>query len=287
MHNRLLVYALNFSAIVARSQGEYEQAERFLTESLQINRREPYTLRELGYLAVARGDYHQAKAQLRESLAINQDSGFRTASVFPLDGLGTVARLRGEYQQAEQLHQESLAICREIDELRGIALCLNNLGLLAYDLKEYPKAEQLLQESLTRYEQIGHRQGMASALCHLGYVACALGNARYEAARQQFHQSLEIAMKIGARPVALNALVGWATWLSASVSDDSAQERAVELLALVTHHPASEQETKDKAGRLLAELASSLPSESVTAAQERGKAGKLDTVLLEMLETAA
>ena len=113
-------------------------------------------------------------------------------------------------------------------------------------MREYPKAEQLLQESLTRYEQIGYRQGMASALCHLGYVASALGSARYEEAGRQFHQSLEIAMKIGAKLVALNALVGWATWLSASESEDTAQERAVDLLALVLHPSASEQETKDR-----------------------------------------
>ncbi len=83
--------------------------------------------------------------------------------------------------------------------------------------------------------------------------------------------------------MALNALVGWATWLSASESEDSAQKQAVELLALVLYHPASEQETKGRANRLLDKLGFSLPPELVAAAQERGKARDLWVTAGELL----
>ncbi len=284
---------LTFSGVVARLCGDYPRARQYYTESLQIKRDfgdligTGYILRELGYLAIATGDYPQAKEWMQESATIFREIDTRYALVFPLDGLGTIARLQGDYQQAEQLHQESLTMCREFEERRGIALCLSNLGLLAYGLQDYPQAEQLLQESLTRYEQIGHRQGMASVLCHLGYVTCASGSARNEEVRRQLHQSSEIALKIGARPVALNTLVGWAMWLSADAPVDAAQERAIELLTLVLHHPASEQETKDRATQLFDELKSNLPPESVAAAQERGKAKMLNTVLMELLEIHA
>jgi len=279
--------------LVARTRGEYARAERFLEESLQISRSvghrlgDGYELRELGFLAMALGNYPQAKERMQESLEIFKDLGWRTASVFPLDGLGSIARLQGDYQQAEQLHQESLAICQEIGEGRGIALCLYNLGRLAYDMEDYPTAEQRLQESLTQYKEIGNQHGVASALCRLGYVACASGSERHQEAGQCFNQALEIAAKIDAPPLTLDILVGLATLWVADEPEKVEQERAIELLALVLHHPASEQETKDKAGRLLAELVSSLPPALATAAQERGKAGKLDTILMEVLETAA
>lgn len=296
---RLMLSVLLTLGIVARTRGEYEPAERFLTESLQTSRYrtsslresgylaiEAYSLRELGYLVIARGNYRQAKKQLQESLLIFKDTGARVSSVFPLDGLGTIARLQGDYQQAEQLHQESLTICREIGEGRGIALCLYNLGRLAYDMEDYPTAEQRLQESLVRYQEIGNQYGVASALCHLGYVACAVGSDRYQEAGQYFKQALEITTRIGANPLTLNILVGLATLLTTAEPGDAEREQAVELLALALHHPASEQETKDRARWLLNKLVASLSPESVAAAQERGKAEKLDTVLLEMLETA-
>jgi len=66
-------------------------------------------------------------------------------------------------------------------------------------------------------------------------------------------------------------------------SGDIEQEQAIELLALALHHPASEQETKDRAKRLLDELASSLPRESVAAAQERGQARDLKATVEELL----
>jgi tetratricopeptide (TPR) repeat protein len=193
----------------------------------------------------------------------------------------------GDYQEAERLYQESLTIAEEIDERRGVAMCLSHLGYLAYDRKDYLRAERLLQESLTRYQKIGNQFGIASTLCHLGHVASTFEGERVQEARQYFRQALTIATEIGARPVALNVLVGWATLLSAGESEDSPQEQAIELLVLVLYHPASEQETKDRANRLLDELASSLPPESVAAARERGKARKFDTTLKEALEIHA
>jgi hypothetical protein len=72
-------------------------------------------------------------------------------------------------------------------------------------------------------------------------------------------------------------------WLSAGESEHAAPEQAIELLALVLHHPASEQETKDRAKHLLAELESGLPPESISAAQARAKARSLDAVAEEIL----
>ena len=72
--------------------------------------------------------------------------------------------------------------------------------------------------------------------------------------------------------------------LTVSASGDADREQSVELLALVQRHPASEQETRDRANRLLNELKSSLSPETVAVAQERGKARELDTILVEMLQ---
>ena len=77
---------------------------------------------------------------------------------------------------------------------------------------------------------------------------------------------------------------GLQTW-AGSGSGVSTQEQALELLAVALHHPASEQETRDRAQRLWGKLASSLPPDAVLEAENRGKARALDTVLRELLHT--
>lgn len=243
-----------------------------------------YSLRELGYLSIALGNYQQAKERMEASLNTFKEIGSGSHVIFPLDALGSIARLQGEYRQAEQLHQESLTIAKETGEGRGIATGYGSLGWLAYMMEDYPKAEQLLRESLTHFQEIGYQLGIASTLCNLGYVACALSSDKYQEAREQFHQALTNATKIGARPVALNVLVGLATLSVAGEPQDTEKVRAIELLVLALHHPASERETKDKANRLLDQLVSSLPPESAAAALERGKTRKLDAALMEVLE---
>jgi tetratricopeptide (TPR) repeat protein len=288
---RWMTYSIDFLGRTARVLGEYGQAGKFLEESLQMRRDLDtpfgigYSMRELGYLALALGNYQQAKEWMQASLTTFREIGARTHLIFPLDGLGSIARLRGEYQLAKQLHQESLAIAEETGEGRGIATGYGSLGWLAYDMEDYPKAEQLLLKSLTAFEQIGHQVGIASTHCCLGYVACALGRDRYQEAWQQFHRALEIATEIEARPVALNVLVGRATLLTSSESRDTERKQAIELLALTLHHPASDQETKDRARRLFDKLAYNLPSGWMAEVQDRSKANKmLDTVVMEILE---
>jgi hypothetical protein len=61
------------------------------------------------------------------------------------------------------------------------------------------------------------------------------------------------------------------------------KEQAVEWLALVLSHPASRQDTKDRAARLLAELESQLLSQVSAAARARGQTRSLEAVAAEIL----
>lgn len=284
-----LANALRGQGEIVQLRGDYEQAERCLSRALRISRefKDSFpiiiVLRALGYLHIATGSYWQAQKYLQEGVDICREIGDRRILVTCLDRLGTVTRLQGDYQQAERRHRECLAVAREIDYQSSIAMSFKSLGRLAYDQREYRQAERHLREALAIWKGLGIQVEIAATMCHLGHVVCAMGGDKNDEARQHLQQSLEIAMTIGARPVALNALVGWAMWLSAGESENAAPERAIELLALVLHHPASEQETKDRATRLLAELESSLPPESIVAAQERARVRSLDAVAEEIL----
>jgi predicted ATPase/DNA-binding SARP family transcriptional activator/uncharacterized protein HemY len=278
-------FALNALGRVACVVGEYPQAERHLEESLKLRQELGdlagigFSLRDLGNLARARGQYQQANQRLQESLAIFKKIGSRNYTAAALTYLGAVARLLGEYEQAEQYLGESLALAKEIGYQRNIVLCLNNLGRLAYDRGAYRQAEQFLQESQAICERIGYQAEMVSALRDLGYVACAAGKARREESREQFQKALKIAIRIGAKPLALDVLVGLATLLTVGEPEDAGRTRAVELLALVLDHPASKQDTKETASRLLAELDVQLSPQAGASARKRGQTRELEEVV--------
>jgi len=75
------------------------------------------------------------------------------------------------------------------------------------------------------------------------------------------------------------ALAGTATLLAA----EGEKERALELLALVLHHPASWQWTKDRAAALVAELEAELSPDAVAAALEHGRTRDLAATVAELL----
>jgi hypothetical protein len=74
-------------------------------------------------------------------------------------------------------------------------------------------------------------------------------------------------------------LVGFATLLAQT----GGPERAVELLALVVHHPATWQVTRDRAHRLLAELAGMIPPDRAASAQEHGSQLSVDAVVADIV----
>jgi hypothetical protein len=58
---------------------------------------------------------------------------------------------------------------------------------------------------------------------------------------------------------------------------------AVELAALILHHPASVEETQSKTQELSAQLQSQLEPAAFAAAQERGRARDLDATVRELV----
>ncbi len=121
---------------------------------------------------------------------------------------------------------------------------------------------------------------MARVLAEMGGSILALGDDT-EAVRV-WREALRIATEINGIPVALEALAGFAS-LQAKQGD---MEHALELLLIVLNHPASLQETKNRAARLRAELEAQLTSQMVEAAQARAQAKTFEAVVDEVLKHA-
>jgi tetratricopeptide (TPR) repeat protein len=269
-----IAFCLTCLGDVDRIKGQYREARALLEESLAICARigdqrtaaRAYT--NLGIVAGASGEYREAQRLFQESLAIFQAFGDRWGEARALINLGIIAYYLHEYAEAQRLLHASLTIARAIDNRYGVAVALNNLGIVAYEQGHYGEAQRLHQESCAIFEQIGYRLGAGLTLNDLGHVAHAQGE--QPAARAYFEAALRTAIAIEATPLALDALVGIAMLTKAAEP-----ERARELLDLAARHPASGQDTRDRAAALLAEL-----GEPPVAAID----GQLDNVFTELVD---
>ncbi len=243
------------------------------------------SLNILGDVLIALERYDEAKQLFQESLSLAETLDAQEGIGWACHGLGDVHRVLGDHLAAQRSYQRSLTIFEAIKAREGIAWSCHGLGDLAVARQAYVEAQQHYQQSLVVFEEIGDLGAAAETLNALGNTACALGSEAYHQARRNFHQALQMAMAVQVIPVALNILVGLATILVKEEGPDpnERKEQALDLLVLTLHHPASDQETKDRAASLLAELATQFPPPVVAAAQARATTRTLEEVVAAVL----
>ena len=163
---------------------------------------------------------------------------------------------------AEVGGRQGLALCRELDDQPGASAALVNLGETARRQGDYRSAQQFYEASLEIDRQIGDELLEAMTLGNLGHTAQACGE--YLAAEQYYRLGLKTAVAIESVPDMLDGLAG----LAGVLARTGRQEAAREVLGVVLHHPALEEES-----RLIAEqaLAILLPQQ-VQASQQELKA---------------
>jgi tetratricopeptide (TPR) repeat protein len=305
----------------ATTKGAYPAARSYLQQSLDLlrameNQAEiALLLDKLGYVTFHLGEYPLSEQYYRESLALFKEIGSRLGTAMAVGGLGLVAWGSGEARlnEAKQLFEESLAICREIGHQSHIQIRLSLLGHVSNSLGSYEEARHYFQEAWDLAKQLGKKAEVSWIVAGLGETALGLGD--FQEARTYLVEALETPRI----PIALEALVSWATLLKQEADLSSAsvvlpatgvtaggaasgvrpavgvaanQERpaayeqkqqAVEILSLVFNHPATVQRYKDKAERLLAELEAELPPEMVAAAREQGQAETVKELVAKIL----
>lgn len=264
---------------LANIRGDYVEAERLGEESRRLNETndDRANLMDAYYVltsaAFGQGHYETAHRYAQQAYAVAKEINDQWMSAYILNDLGNIARALGEYAQARLHYQASYAIREAFNDPEGMAVALNHLGKIASLQGAQQEAEHLYQQSLAIYHEIGDRGGLASVLSGLGGTACALAD--YGTAQHHFQQALQIAAEIHFIPLTLSILIGIAELLA----QIGQPERGVQLLALVSQHPASDQETKARAHRLLTRYEADLRPDVFVAAKAGGATGDLETLV--------
>ena len=201
-------------------------------------------------------------------------------TAFGLNLLGWNALALGRYDQARAALEESAALSSSIGDRWGVGFAYRGLGIVAQTHGEHLQALEAFHTSLDTLTELGARADAARVLAEMSRSVFALGNDA-EAGRV-WRESLRIATETSETFVALEALVGIAS-LQAKRDDI---EQALELLYIVSNHPASNQDTKNRAARLRAELEARLTRQQVEAAQVRAQGNTFEAVVDEVLRQA-
>lgn len=271
-------------AILANIRGDYAAAvelgelARRTSEARGDKQNLAFSYYVLTGAFLGQGQYETARRCGQLACATARAANNRWFMAYCLNEWGSVARAMGEYAEARQHYQASYTIREEFNDPEGMAVALNHLGEIALLQERYHEAQRLYEQSLAIYQNLTDQGGLAACLNGLGRTASALDQPHQ--ARRYFHQALEITAAIRFLPLTFSLLINIGQLFLAA----GRPERGLELLALTRQHPASDQEARERAGRLLDSYRAGLSPELVATAVERGQAADLETTLA-VLET--
>jgi tetratricopeptide (TPR) repeat protein len=199
--NAGLALALRHLGRIAERHDEYERAEGYYQESVELLRdlddRENLStvLRALGILAAHQGDLGLAEAYYQEGLTLARDIQQHDPASDLLRGLGVQAFMRGDYVEAEALYEEGITLTHASGVRERRCTLLWALGLLARDQEELAEAEIYFSEALALAREVGRRDLVVTLLRDLALLDGSEG--RYEQAAVYLEEAVALARDLG------------------------------------------------------------------------------------------
>jgi predicted ATPase/Tfp pilus assembly protein PilF len=237
----------------------------------------------LGFIHYRQQELEEMQDYFEEAYAISKTLGTQPGLARTLSGLGLAAASAGDYAKARPYFQEALALWRALGIPAGASTVLTNWGLYAWKYGDYAEAKAMLQESLVIAREAGNSWWIANCLNNLGHPTAALG--QYDEAASYYREALMLMRGRDVRifpAIFLEAVMGLAN-ITAKTGDTSAQERAVEWLAMVSQHPLLQPDVAPIAAQHLDELRTELQPDAYAAAEVRGKQLSLEDVVARLL----
>lgn len=284
-HGEWAVYAdvLWYHAFACWFGGDFAAASEAALESRELNTKLGRSWQVaivsviLGGVAHEQGAYANAQRQLDEALGRCRATGDPRLISFALSLLSRTHQALGQFAETRDLLREGYGQAADTGDRYGMGLALEQLALASHAVGDSSEARRLFGEGLALYREIGDPWSLSRALNHRGRFHLGVGEAAD--ARRDFREALATAMGGGAMANALDALAGLAA--AQAQAGPEGMAAALELALLVGNHPASADETRERAGQLRDELEARLTPQQREAVRTRVRA--LDRVIGELL----
>jgi predicted ATPase len=191
-------------------QGHYSEARRWLRAALAQREGAPPThvagaLLGAGLLARIQGDFEQAEQLTKESIAVAQGAGLRLLEARAVGSLGNIALARRDFRRGAELLAHTEALLRELGDERRLAITMANRAYLALEMGDFEVAFALANESRGLSRKMGDALNIVSADLNLSVAARSLG--RHETAKEALQEALELARDAGHAAFLVDALI--------------------------------------------------------------------------------
>ncbi|HQU84394.1 MAG TPA: tetratricopeptide repeat protein [Pyrinomonadaceae bacterium] len=189
--------------MVASGQREYEKAERYYKQALEIkvefNDRYSQTSSyfQLGRVAHEQREYEKAESCYKQALELCVEFNDRYSQASTYHQLGMVTQEQREYEKAERYYKQALEIKVEFNDRYSQAKTYHQLGNVASEEREYEKAERYYKQALEICVEFNDRYSQARIYHQLGIVAHE--QREYEKAERYYKQALEICVEFNDR----------------------------------------------------------------------------------------
>jgi non-specific serine/threonine protein kinase len=162
--------ALWVAGQLCNAMARYQEAERYLQESLNIarvlddQRMVVSVLNLLGFAALGQGDRQAARRYCAEALVLAKKLDNKRQIAVVSNALAQIHRLDGELDAAEPLYQRAAELARELGDSESAAVGLLNLAMVAIERGTAQRARSLLLEVLTITQESGSKRAGQCAL---------------------------------------------------------------------------------------------------------------------------
>jgi tetratricopeptide (TPR) repeat protein len=281
---RLLVEPITYLGVVMSLTGDYTRAldlvaearEKALAVGDRVFAATSLSLHaNFSRLTGQSGDQH---ARLQAAVAEWRAVGDPRFTAYGLNFLGQSALALGRFDEARKALEESVELNTSVGARWNLGHAFQGLGAVAQAQGEHRRAADLFLKAVDTFTELGGLFYIGQGLAQMGRSLFALGN-DVEAERI-WRESLRIAAEIHGVPVVLEALVGIASLRAKRGETQS----AFELLLIVLKHPACDQDTKNRADLLRAELEPRLTPTQIESIQTHAREQTFEVVVEDLLK---
>ncbi|WMN13055.1 tetratricopeptide repeat protein [Marivirga salinae] len=201
--------ANNNLGVYHKQKGDYDQALRYFKESLNLydslkqKSGAAKALSNIGNIYSINQDFERALDYYTDAKIIFEQLNDSSRLLRILNNIGNIYLDNGQEKEAIDYYRRVLNIYQNSDDKSNLFDPFSNIGKIYFDQQEYDSALYYFNKSLKKEEAADNKFGIAGSLVKISRLHNARGN--HIAARDAALDAVEIAQKINAKPILLDA----------------------------------------------------------------------------------
>ncbi|NOX86027.1 MAG: tetratricopeptide repeat protein [Chlorobi bacterium] len=193
---KTVIQAYNLAGNVYYYDDQYQRAETYYLQSLQIARKAALNkyiakaLFDIGYIRYVNNNYKESKKLFEESYRIYTELNNRKGMYNATNACGLSEYHLGNYLSADSCFTAALTIASGMNDSTLISDIKTHLGILYCEQEKPEEGITLFKEAMNYYEKTGNTEAISDAALNIGVVLKMAG--KYDDALEYIRKSTDI-----------------------------------------------------------------------------------------------